>query len=393
MEQKRQLITDMLMGVWPVTELCQRYGISRQTAYKWLRRFRQDGGTGLQEQSRRPHTSPGRTPDEVEARFVAVHKKHPTWGAGKVLDWLHRNEPGLRDRLPARSTAHEIFLRHGLVKQRRRRTGQPPTRPPTTVPLQPNDVWTIDFKGEFKTRDGIWLYPLTVADDFSRYVLGCRGLPSVAGIGVKPVLERIFREYGLPRVILSDNGAPFGTTGLSRLSMLSVWWIHLGIRIERIQPGRPTQNPRHERMHRTLKQDCTRPPAANARAQQGRFNGWRGTFNDERPHEALGGLPPIDVYEPSNRLYPSQLPELEYPGYYERRKVSGHGYISLKGDIFFLSRTLAAEWVGLCEVDDDIWSVSLGPVELGRYDAHAKTFHPGGAQAPRETNRITRDEN
>lgn len=301
------------------------YSISRKTGYKWIERYLAEGPPGLEDRSRRPASSPLRTPDEIVAALIRTRRLHPSWGARKILRLVQRAHP--RWKLPHPSTVCDIFSRHGLVaRRRRRRTIGHPGRP-TTVPDAANQLWAADFKGEFRTRDGIYCYPLTITDGHSRFLLGCQGLRSTAVDLSRPVFSRIFHEYGLLERIRCDNGVPFATNTLGRLSRLSAWWVRLGIRPEFIEPGKPQQNGSHERMHRTLKADATRPPAGSLAAQQRRFNAFRDEFNHVRPHEALDQQPPASCYEPSGRPMPDRVPPLEYPDRFEIRYVSANGGI------------------------------------------------------------------
>src|SRR5438034_4927212 len=311
MDQRTQFIADHLRDVRSITELCALYGVSRKTGYKWIDRYVRHGPAGLEEASRRPRRSPNQTSEEIVSAILDARRRHPRWGGKKLLALLHKRHP--RWSLPGRSTAGDILSRHGMVprQRRRRRLGHPGK--PTSQVLAPNDVWSADYKGQFKTGDGRYCYPLTVADGFSRYLLGCQGLSSTAVAEAKPVFTRLFKEYGLPKRIRTDNGVPFATNTLARLSSLSAWWVRLGILPELIEPGKPQQNGRHERMHRTLKDETLKPPAANAAAQQRRFNVFRTEFNDERPHEALDGLVPGDLHKRSSRPMPSKLLAPEYP--------------------------------------------------------------------------------
>jgi hypothetical protein len=233
---------------------------------------------------------------------------------------------------------------------------------------EPNAVWTADFKGQFRTRNGVYCYPLTIADGYSRYLLECRGLGSTSAELSKPVFRRVFEEYGLPWIIRTDNGVPFATTALGRLSALSVWWIKLGIQPELIEPSSPAQNGRHERMHKTLKAEATRPPAGNLAAQQVRFNRFRAEYNEERPHEALGQETPASYFVASSRKLPRKLPKVEYPGYFEVRYVSANGGIRWKCDWVNVTTTLIGEHVGLEEIGDGLWDVYFSRVRLGRLD-------------------------
>ena len=364
MDQKTQFIADYLREIFSFTELCARYGVSRETGYKFVERYLERGPVGLQERSRRPHTSPNQTAAHIVEAILEVRRRHPRWGAKKLIPLVEKRHPSWD--LPERSTVCDILKRHGMVaKKRRRRAIGHPGRP-TSRALGPNDLWCADFKGEFKTGDGIYCYPLTVTDDHSRYLLGCQGLLSTKVVEAKPVFARLFKEYGLPKRIRTDNGVPFATNTLARLSKLSAWWVRLGVLPEFIEPGKPQQNGRHERMHRTLKAETTRPPAGSCRAQQRKFNGFREEFNEERPHEALDMHTPGSYYENSPREMPNRLPPLEYPDRFEMRYVSANGGIRWRKDWVNVSIVCAGEYVGLEEIDDGLWDVYFGPLKLGR---------------------------
>ncbi len=364
MDQRTQFVADYLRDTLSVTELCQLYGISRKTAYKWIDRYLRLGPAGLEARSRRPRHSPNETAPEIIAALLEARRRHPSWGGKKLLTIVHKRHP--RWELPCRSTVCDILSRHGMVpkKRQRRRIGHPGK--PTSLILAPNDVWSADFKGQFKTGDGTYCYPLTVTDGFSRYLLGCQGLYSTAAVGAKSVFTRLFQEYGLPTRIRTDNGVPFATNTLARLSTLSAWWVRLGVLPELIEPGNPQQNGRHERMHKTLKAEATRPPAGSLVAQQRRFNRFRTEYNEERPHEALDQQTPASVYEPSARTMPATLPPLEYPDRFEVRYVSANGGIRWNSDWVNVSTVCAGEYVGLEEIDDGLWTVYFGPLKLGR---------------------------
>ena len=366
MDERLQFVADVLGAIDDMSALCCRRGISRKTGYKWLARYAARGAAGLAERSHRPRTCPHATAPDAAAALYELRRRHPTWGPKKLLAILARRAPQLA--LPAPSTAAALLKRAGLVTvPRRRRTPGHPGRP--SAPMDaPNAIWTADFKGEFKTRDGHYCYPLTVADGASRYLLACRALRSTATAWARPVFEALFREYGLPARIRSDNGVPFATIALGRLSTLSVWWVRLGILPDLIEPGSPQQNGRHERMHRTLKAEATRPPEAHARAQQRRFDRFRTEFNTERPHEALRQVPPASVYLPSPRPYPARLPPLEYPAHCEVRRVSRNGGIRWHNHWVNVSHVLAEEYVAFEELDDGLWAVTFGPMVLGRFD-------------------------
>ena len=365
MDQRLRFIGDYRRADVAFSELCDRYGVSRKTGYKWVGRYELTGPRGLEDVSRRPHSFPTATPLPVVEQMLALRRSHPNWGAKKLLAILERR--GVTS-LPGRSACCDILKRHGLVvSHRRRRYPGHPGRPVSQI-LRPNDLWTADFKGQFKTRDGRYCYPLTVADGYSRFLLACQGLRSTALDLARPVFQRLFDEYGLPRVIRTDNGVPFATTALGRLSTLSVWWIRLGIFPELIEPAHPEQNGSHERMHRTLKRETTRPPKGSLAAQQVSFNRFRTEYNHERPHEALNQNTPASRYRPSPRVLPRTLPELEYPSHFEVRYVSANGGIRWKCAWVCVTHTLAGEHVALSEVGDGLWDVYFGPVLLGRMD-------------------------
>jgi putative transposase len=364
MDERVRFVADYLTGGSTITELCRRYRVSRPTGYQLLARYETDGARGLAPRSRRPHTSPQAMTPAVAAAIVGLREKHPTWGPVKLIDALRLRVPS--QPWPAPSTAGALLKRRGLIVARRRRPSSVASPRPVTAMDAPNDVWTIDFKGEFRTRDARWCYPLTVMDGCSRYLLACQALAAPRSQPTRAVLERVFREFGLPRRIRSDNGVPFaGPTAVARLSRLSVWWIRLGIVPERIQPGCPAQNGRHERMHRTLKRGTTRPPAGNRAAQQRRFVAFRREYNDERPHAALGAVPPALVYVPSSRGLPARLPPMTYPGHFDVRRVVSNGCMKWRNRWVSVSTVLVNEEVGLEEFDDGIWGVYFGPVRLG----------------------------
>lgn len=366
MEQRRLFIKKYLSGRWTMTELSDRFGISRVTGYKWWNRFKAKGLDGLVELSRAPSSCPHRTAPEIEEKLVALRRRYPKWGPITLLELIHRQHPDWK--LPAPSTAGEILKRHGLVKPRkRRRRPRHPGRPYVDM-AEPNDVWAADFKGEFKTRDCRYCYPLTVTDGCSRYLLGCKALLSTKHDGVKAEFARLFREYGLPRQILTDNGTPFASQSLCGLSRLSVWWLKLGIHPIRIEPGKPSQNGRHERMHRTLKSEAVEPPQHDLKQQQRQFDDFRVRFNTIRPHHALGKMTPHEVYRTSPRDYPKKLSQFEYPHDFTTRKVHAHGCFVWHQKHIFVSRVLANERIGLEPLLEGLWSVYLGPMLLARFD-------------------------
>ena len=362
-ELRRCFIRDYLRRFLSIADLCRDYGISRPTGYKWIRRFEAEGMEGLRDRSRKPHSCSHQVPDPIVEELVRDRKRHPTWGARKLLVRIARRHPDWH--LPAPSTAHEVLKRHGLIPRRRKRPKRPHPGRPMTPMDEPNAVWTADFKGQFKTLDGHYCYPLTVQDGFSRFLLACEGLPRATIRGTKPVFKRLFQEYGLPQRIRTDNGPPFAANSLGRISQLAVWWIRLGIIPELIEPGKPQQNGRHERMHRTLKGETARPPQPNRRAQQLCFDRFRAEFNHERPHEAIGQRCPAELYVPSSRSLPKRLPRIDYPAHFEVRKVSTNGGIRWANQWVNVSKVLEGQYIGLEEVDDGLWHIFFAHVFLG----------------------------
>jgi len=377
-EQRADLVREYRSGLFTMTELAIQYGVSRKTGYKWVAAYEAHGWRGLQEHSRRPHHSPHATDDDVVAVLVAIRRRHPSWGPKKLLAVAQRRQHGLV--WPARSTLAALLKRHGLITPRgKRRT---PADAPATARgaiTRPNEVWTVDYKGEFRTGDGRYCYPLTLRDGFSRYVLRCDALTAHTLAVTRPRFERAFAEYGLPDRIRSDNGPPFGGPGLGRLSTLAAWWIRLGIVPERIDPGHPEQNGSHEQFHRVLKAETARPPAASATGQQRRFTRFCAEYNQDRPHESLQQTVPAQHYQPSVRAMPRRLPPLEYPGHVEIRRVDLNGYVSWRRPLrppLFVSAALAGEPVAFEEVDDGIWTVTFASLVLGRFDERQHRIHP-----------------
>jgi putative transposase len=361
--ERERFILESEGGLFSHSELCRRYNITRQKGYKWLERYRVGGPEALRDRSHRPHTCPHATPDYVLEAALELRRTRPRWGAGKIighLETLHPDWP-----FPCRQVLHKHFVREGLVKKRRRSRRRPHPGRPTAPFDAPNSVWSADFKGHFKTRDGIYCYPLTVQDGFSRYLLACQILGGTTYEGARRVFTRLFQEYGLPTRIRTDNGVPFASMALGRLSRLSVWWIKLGILPDLIEPASPHQNGRHERMHRTLKAETAIPPAGNRSAQQRRFNTFRADYNEIRPHEAHGQRPPATVYEASTRSFPSKLRSPDYPAHFEVRKVSTNGGIRWNAAWVNVSHLLGGDYIGLEEVSEGVWSVHFGPVTLG----------------------------
>ena len=369
--ERHHFVQDLESGHWAMTELCIRYGISRVTGYKWIDRYRQGGVGGLCDQSRAPRSCPHRTPDDLVELILEENKRY-SWGPRKILKRLRNRYPGRR--WPARSTISDILERHGRVLPRRwRRHWKHPGAAPINT-TAPNQLWTVDFKGQFRMRDGLYCYPLTILDHFSRYLLCCQGLHDVCAEGVKPHFLRLFRECGLPDAIRSDNGTPFASNGIHGLNRLNVWWLQLGITHQRIHPASPQENGAHERMHKTLKAKATRPPAANINLQQRVFNSFRRTYNELRPHEALDDDTPASRWKPSTRPYPERIAPPSYPRHVELRRVSQAGCFRLHSGQIFLSQALNGETIGLEEIQDGLWNILYYETLLGRFDERSKTI-------------------
>ena len=374
MEQRLQFVREYVTGLFTMTELATQYEISRKTGYKWVAEYEAGGASALQDRSRRPHHSPHAIAPELVDAILAVRRRHPQWGPRKLLAVAARQDPDAT--WPARSTVATWLKTRGLITRRRRVQHRPGASPSLRPPTRPNELWTTDFKGEFRTGDGRYCYPLTLRDGFSRFVLRCDALAGPTSEATRRRFERAFAEYGLPDRIRSDNGGPFAGHGLGGVSRLSVWWMRLGITVERTAPGHPEQNGSHEQFHSVLKAATARPPAATCEAQQRRFHRFVREYNEERPHEALGDQPPVSRYEPSPRSVPSRLPPLEYPGHMEVRLVSTTGCISWRGVQVFLAAPLAGDYVAFEEVADGLWTVYFADVALARYDERQRTFQP-----------------
>ncbi len=379
-DERTRFVADVRSGLHSVSELCRRYGISRKTGYKWIRRYEREGPDGLEDRSTRPRSCPWAADPELIEEAIRIRYSRPqTLGARKVRNQLVERFPD-RD-IPSKRTLHNHFVRRGLVKKRRRSRKRPHPGKPTAPFDAPNSIWSADFKGQFKTRDGVYCYPLTVQDGFSRYLLACQGLSGTTFVETKRVFSRLFHEFGLPTRIRTDNGVPFASMALGRLSQLSVWWIKLGILPDLIEPASPQQNGRHERMHKTLKADTTIPPAGNRSAQQRRFNEFRTYFNEVRSHESLDDQTPASVYEPSPRPVPSKLGSPDYPAHFEVRKVSTNGGIRWHSAWVNVSHLLGGKYIGLEEIAPGVWAVCFGPVSLGwlHIDKGAILDHDGSS--------------
>jgi transposase InsO family protein len=350
--------------------LCRRFGISRRTGYKWIGRFLEANVEGLQDRSRAPRSHPNQVGPEVQEAILDARAAHPTWGPKKLLALLERSAK--EGAWPCRSTIADLLQREGLVVPRKVRRRAPPREQPFAACEEANAIWCADFKGWFRTGDGRRCDPLTISDAYSRYLLRCQVARKTGGRSVRPLFEAAFREYGLPRSMRTDNGAPFASRGVGGLSPLSVWWIKLGIVPERIDPGQPQQNGRHERMHLTLKNETAKPPGANARRQQELFDAFRKEFNQERPHEALEMRTPAEVYRPSPRPYPERMEEPRYDAGMEIRRIGDRGEFRWKVTKVFVGRVLRGESVGLEPLADRYWRVWFGPMPLGVFDDHRR---------------------
>jgi len=367
MEERLKFIGAYLDGEWNMTELCRAYGISRQTGYKLVTRYMAEGMDGLKDRSRAPHRHPNQTAREVAEQLVSAREAHPRWGPRKLRGWLMRKKP--KTQWPAPSTIGTLLKSEGLVPGRRRVRHTPSCSGPLSDAGTANDLWAADFKGWFRTGDGQRCEPLTISDGFSRFLITCRAVARPDWIHTYPLFHRAFCDYGLPSVIRTDNGPPFASRGVGGLSRLSIWWIKLGIHPERIEPGQPQQNGRHERMHKTLKQETACPPRATWRAQQLALQHFQEEYNFERPHEALDNDTPADHYTASPRSYPSRL-AVDYPDHYVVRHVRSNGEIKWNGELHFLGQALYGEPVGLEQVSDRYWRIYFGTVPLATMDDH-----------------------
>jgi len=367
-----------------LTDLCREYGISRKTGEKFKKRFKELGLEGLQDQSRAPKVIPHKTPPELVEVILAERRAHPSWGPRKIKETLQRR---LGRMLPAPSTIGDILAFHGLIEPKKTRKRVAPRPTGLRAVDAPNQVWCIDYKGQFRLGDTTYCYPLTITDQFSRYLLCCEGMGAISDEAARDVCEGVFREYGIPDAMRSDNGVPFACTGLAGLTKLSVYWLKLGIEHERIRPASPQENGQHERMHRTLKAETTRPARHNLLQQQERFDEFREEFCTARPHEALGMKMPAEVYVPSVRQHPTTLSDPMYSTHDDVLEVSSIGLIHLTGRRqVYLSKALAGELVGIREEDDDRWLVTFMQLDLGYIEPGCNNFTVIEAAAPPAAN-------
>jgi transposase InsO family protein len=364
MDERVKFIGRLLEGE-RMSELCKEFGISRRTGYKFRQRYLNHGIRGLADQSRRPQFHPHKTAEPIEQLIIKLRKLRPSWGPKKIKARLETDNPGIK--IPVASTIDEILTRYGVPKQKAKRRRR---RAEGTGPLKesrhPNEIWCVDFKGQFRLGNRKYCYPLTVSDHYSRYLLECEALENTSTNGVWSAFERVFQEHGLPQIIRSDNGTPFSSRALNGWSRLSVWWLRLGIKLERIEPGHPEQNGRHERIHWTLKNEATRPASPNLFHQQARFDDFRHDYNYYRPHESLNMKTPSSFFQNSAIKYPKRLPDLNYPMYDLVRRVDNNGSVTLrKGLRFQLSSALGGEVIGLREIRPFIWLVTFMKQKLG----------------------------
>jgi putative transposase len=373
MDARLKFVSEVLEGSYSMTDLCEAYGISRKTGYKWFWRYESQGPAGLHDRSRAPHHHPNGLADAVKSAILSIKVRFGHWGPAKIHARLQTEHPRW-SHYPAVSTIGEYLKRQGLVRQRKRRRRGSPTEGILTAGSSSNDLWCADFKGHFQVGNGRQCNPLTISDHVSRYLLCCRHVDRMDYKWTRMHFERVFREYGLPLVIRTDNGSPFSSRGLCGLTRLSYWWIRLGIHPERIEPGHPEQNGRHERMHRTLKAETANPPARDLRRQQQCFDAFVQEFNHVRPHEALGQNKPGLVYTPSPREY-REPAEVWYPDEMEVRSVKGNGVIHWRGDSVFLGEALGRQRVGLSEVADGCWVVYFCRQTLGVVDQRRRKVY------------------
>ena len=376
MSERIKMILEDVEGVrGSKADLARRYGISRKTLHKWVQRYKEGSWEGLKDLSRAPHSHPNAIVPEIVATIVELKRRYPFWGAPKLRNKLFDR---YGEETPAESTVSAVLKRHGLSRPLAHSRRATPSTQPLSHAANPNDLWTVDFKGDFALGDGTRCVPLTICDACSRYFLEIKGYGRLAKGGqVQQAFIPIFREHGLPQAIRNDNGAPFASHGLGGLTQLAVWWVRLGIRLERIEPGHPEQNGRHERAHRTLKEQTASPAAENLAAQQEAFVRFAREFNWERPHEALGQKTPASLYQPSPRPYPERLPEpREYPSDWLRRRVSPCGRTKWNGVLLPVTLALRGEDIGFQPVGDGLWAVYFEHLHLGIFDERKNRIKP-----------------
>jgi transposase InsO family protein len=387
MLERISFVREFLRGEESMSELCRYYGISRKTGYKWVERYDPNEEGCLWPRSRAPHHSPNQLSKDVVQAIISLRERHPKWGPKKLLVKL--KDLVASEMLPCASTVANVLARHGLSQPRRRVRRATPSTQPLAHATDNNRVWCIDFKGWFHTGDGARIHPLTVTDAHSRYLLCLQAMSrKTDSVHVAALLRRVFEEYGLPERIRSDNGSPFASTGLAGLSRLSAWWIRLGIMPERIEPGEPSQNGRHERFHLTLKNETATPPAPTFAQQQRRFKTFHTEYNDERPHEALGQTTPGSLYTRSSRLFPQKLKTVEYGKDVVVRSVGGSGRIKWKGTQVRITKALLGERVGLKPIADGIYRIYYCDHALGYFDERTLKAHSTIKQLPKSARTI-----
>lgn len=373
-EQRLKFVLRVTREECSMAKACREFGISRPTGYKWLERYEEVGLDGLSDHSRAPHMVPHKTDEKTEELICALRRRYPQLGPKKLRAWLSRQHPDTQ--WPAASTIGDILERNGLVEQRKRRKRTPPGTQPLAAADVPNRVWSADFKGQFELGDGTMCYPLTVTDNYSRMILGCYALGSTAGAPSRTCFEKIFSTYGLPDAIRTDNGSPFASRAPAGLSRLSAWWWSLGVAHERIEPGKPQQNGRHERMHLTLKQHTARPAKSTMKAQQHAFDDFVSFFNDLRPHESLDQTPPIEHHARSSRRFPEDVAPLTYDLCDVERCVSSNGTTTFANRTLYVTEALAGQRIGLVEADVDVWVVNFAGMDIGIFEPGEHSITP-----------------
>jgi transposase InsO family protein len=373
-DERMRFVLEYESGEWTMAELCRIYGIARKTGYERVWRYKEEGIGGMQDRRYGARSHPNRTAVKIEEQILQLKHSHPSWGAKKLRAYLTGKKAQIK--WPATSTFGEILRREGLSTPRRKRYRTPLYSKPFQTVQEANQVWCADFKGWFRTKDGERIDPLTITDAHSRYLLRCQSVEKTNTEQVEAIFAAAFREYGMPRAIRTDNGAPFASRAIAGISRLSIYWMKLGIQPERIQPGRPEQNGRHERMHRTLKAETAKPAAANRNAQQRAFDRFRQQYNEERPHEALDQQTPASCYQGSLRRYPDRIPEPEYESHMKVKRVYPDGSFFWKDRQIFISKSLRGERIGITAIDDRYWDIYLASFPLTRFDGHKLILQP-----------------
>ncbi len=369
---RKQMIAEWLEGCNSISGLSKAYGVSRKTIYKWIKRYEKEGKDGLRDQPKTPRRLAKATEQRLVDIIIAAKLAHQYWGPKKLRSSLEKEYS--QEQWPTVSTIGRILQKKGMVKHRRKKNRTPKYTEPFLNCDKPNEVWSIDFKGHFWTKDGKVCHPLTITDNNSRYLLLCRGLSRTSYMEVRPWIEWTFRKYGLPKAIRTDNGSPFASVGIGGFSQLGVWFIKLGIVQERIDTGHPEQNGRHERMHRSLKEATAKPPQANMLLQQQAFDAFVEEYNQERPHEALNMQTPASIYTPSLITFPQVLPKILYNHGDVVRTVKYNGQIRWNGRFIYVSEALTCEPLAFRQIDDTLWEVRFSTILLGFFDTSTYTL-------------------